>query len=56
MSVSFFAQTAFDEKSHIKLYSDRFSPNSPKRENPTKNFRAIAFLKNSKTKKSHIRF
>ena len=22
MSVSFFAQTAFDEKSHIKLYSD----------------------------------
>lgn len=26
---------ASDGKSHIKLYSDRFSPNSPKRENPT---------------------
>ena len=32
---TFSAQIAFDEKSHIKLYSDRFSPNSPKRENPT---------------------
>ena len=35
LPLPFSAQIAFDEKSHIKLYSDRFSPNSPKRENPT---------------------